>query len=165
MKLLKQGEAGWKYGLEQKEGMLLRALVKEFPLTAATAVKITRTGTDSKSAERERLLNESLAGHRQELKRQAGKLLAANLKTGKNGWQLTVNVSEREILLQLFNDIRVGSWHALGEPENLDTLPPDSSEADLRHHQLMHLAGYFEWKLLNLKAGTAVEGRASGDED
>ena len=135
MRLLKQSGAGWKYELEQKEGMLLRALVKEFPLTAATAAKITRTGADAKSAERERLLNESLAQHRQELKQLAGKLLAARLKAGKDGWRLALNENEREVLLQLLNDIRVESWHALGEPENLDTLPPQPSEADLRHHQ------------------------------
>ena len=79
MRLLKHSGAGWKYELEQKEALLLRALVAEFPLTA-TAAKITRSGTDAKSAERERLLNESLAQHRQELKKLGGKLLAARLK-------------------------------------------------------------------------------------
>ena len=148
MKLLKHSGAGWKYGLEPKEGMLLRALAAEFSPTSATNVKITRTRADSRSAERERLLNESLAQHRQELKRQAGKLLAARLKPGKADWQLSLNAADREILLQLLNDIRVESWHALDEPENLDALPPPPSEMDLRHYHLMQLAGYFEWKLL-----------------
>ena len=128
MRMLKHSGAGWKYGLELKEGMLLRALVKEFPLTAATAAKITRTGAGAESAERERLLNESLAQHRQELKRLAGKLLATRLKAGKDDWRLALSGNEREVLLQLLNDIRVESWHALGEPENLDTLPPQPTE-------------------------------------
>lgn len=148
MRLLKQGEAGWKFELNQNEGILLRALVAEFPLTAATAVKIARTGADARSAERERLLNESLAQHRLEVKQQAGKLLAANLKAGKDGWRLSLSANEREVLLQLLNDVRVESWRALGEPENLDPLPSHPSQTDLRHHHLMHLAGYFEWKLL-----------------
>ncbi|HXR48994.1 MAG TPA: hypothetical protein VN784_16280 [Candidatus Limnocylindrales bacterium] len=148
MRLLKQSGAGWKYELNQNEGILLRALVKEFPLAAATVVKISRTGADPKSAERERLLNESLAQHRQDLKRQARKLLAARLKPGKAGWRLSVNVDEREVLLQLLNNIRVESWHALGEPEDLDTLPLLLSEADLRHRNLMQLAGYFEYKIV-----------------
>ena len=149
MKLLKHGGDEWKYGLEPKEGMLLRMLVKEFPLTPAAAVKITRTAADAGSAERERLLNESLAQHRQELKKLAGKLVGTNLKAGKDGWRLSMNVNEREVLLQLLNDIRVESWHALGEPENLEALPPTASEVDLRHHNLMHLAGYFEYRMLN----------------
>jgi hypothetical protein len=147
MKLLKHSAHEWKYGLEPKEGMLLRALVREFPLKAAP-VKITRTVADAKAAERERLLNESLVHHRQELKKRAGKLLSANLKPGKDGWRLSLNLEEREILLQLINDIRVESWHALGEPEDLEAMPSHPSEANLRQHHLMHLAGYFEWKML-----------------
>ena len=150
MKLLKHSGAGWRYELEQREGILLRMLVREFPLTAATAIKITRTGGDARSAERERLLSESLAKHRQELKQQAGKLLVNRLKVGKDGWRLSLSMDEREVLLQLLNDIRVESWHALGDPENLDALPPDFSEADFRYHQLIHAAGYFEWKMLGL---------------
>jgi len=153
MRLLKHKGPDWRYALEPKEGMLLRTLVKEFPLTAATAVKITRTGHDAKSVARERLLNESLAKHREELKRLAGKLLAARLKHEKDGWRLVLNEGGRAVLLQLLNDIRVESWHALGELENLDALPPQPSEMDLRHHHLMQLAGYFEWKTINLEDG------------
>jgi hypothetical protein len=160
MRLLKQSGAGWTYGLNRNEGILLRALVREFPPMAATAVKIARTGTDARSAERERLLNESLAQHRQELKKLAGKLLAARLRHEKDGWRLSLNANEREVLLQLLNDIRIESWHALGEPENLDALPSPPSEADLRQHHLMHLAGYFEWTML----GETVEGRESSVE-
>ena len=148
MNLLKHSGNEWKYSLEPKEGMLLRALVREFAQTAATAAKITRKGADAKSEERERLLNESLAKNRQELKEQAGKLLAAKLKPGQDGWRLSLSPEEREILLQLINDIRVESWHALGEPEDLEVLPSHPSEANRRQHHLMHLAGYFEWKLL-----------------
>lgn len=159
MKLLKHSGNQWKYRLEPKEGLLLRALVREFPQTAAAPVKISRIGVDTKSAERERLLNESLANHRRELKRLAGKLLTGNLKPGKDGWRLSLSLEEREILLQLINDIRVESWHALGEPEDLEALPAHPSEANLRHHHLMHVAGYFEWQLL----GEPVEGRESRD--
>lgn len=149
MKLLKHSANEWKYKLETKEGMLLRALVKEFPQTTTAPVKITRSAADAKAAERERLLNESLANHRQELKKRAGKLLSANLKAGKDGWRLSLSLEEREILLQLINDIRVESWHALGEPEDLEAMPSHPSEANLRQHHLMHLAGYFEWKMID----------------
>lgn len=154
MRLLKHNGTRWQYELEEKEGILLRVLVREFPLTAATAARITRTDDDPKAAGRERLLNESLAQHRRELRRRAGKLLTAKLKAGEDGWRLSMNLDEREVLLQLFNDIRVESWRALGEPENLDALPSDASESAHHHYQLMHVAGYFEWKMV----GDAVEG-------
>lgn len=151
MKLLKHSANEWKYSLEPKEGMLLRALVREFPQTTAAPVKMSRTSTDEKSVERERLLNESLARHRQELKKQVGQLLTTNLKPGKDGWRLSLTLEQREILLQLINDIRVESWHGLGEPESLDALPAHPNDTNLRQHHLMHLAGYFEWKLLDLE--------------
>ena len=94
MKLLKHGGDEWKYGLEPKEGMLLRMLVKEFPMTPAAAAKISRTGADAGSAERERLLNESLAQHRQELKKLAGKLVGAHLKA-RQGRLAAVGERER----------------------------------------------------------------------
>jgi hypothetical protein len=150
MKLLRQGRAGWKFELEPKEAMFLRALVSEFPLSAATVAKISRKGRDANSAERQQLLNESLAQHRRELKKQAGKLLTTRLKHEKSGWRLSLSAGERETLLQLLNDIRVESWHALGEPQNLDALPPPASDADLRHYNLMQLAGFFEWKMLEV---------------
>lgn len=153
MKLLKQSRGTWQYALEQREGVLLRMLIEEFPPSTAAAPKISRTGTDSKSAERQQLLTESLASHRKELKQAGMKLLATRLKPAAEGWRLSLTMGQREALLQLLNDVRIECWHALGEPENLDSLPPKSSDAQLRQHQLMHLAGYFEWKLLNLEDG------------
>lgn len=148
MKLLKQSGGTRQYALEQREGVLLRMLIEGFPPPAGVAVKISRTGAGSKSAERQRLLDESLAGHRQELKTKGRKLLATRLKSTIDGLRLSLTPDQRETLLQLLNDIRVESWHELGEPENLDTPPPKAAGGQLRQHQLMHLAGYFEWQLL-----------------
>jgi hypothetical protein len=152
MKLLKQIRNGWEYELNHQEAMCLRTIICEFPLTPATHFKATKTESGRKAAEREQLLNESLAEHRMDLKRQATKLLASGkLKAGQAAWRLRLNLEEREILLQLLNDIRVGSWRALGEPEDLESKPPAPSEKQVSFHTLMQLAGYFEVKLLNLE--------------
>ena len=152
MKLLKQSDDGWEYGLNQQEAKCLEAFLKEFPLTPASAVKVTKTESGRATAERERLLNESLAEHRGETKRKAANFLASGkLKAGQNGWRLRVNAPEREMLLQLLNDIRVGCWRALGEPENIETQLPHPSEREFHYYNLMQLAGYFEVTLLNLQ--------------
>ena len=151
MKLLKQVRNGWEYELNQQEAMCLRTLIRDFPLTPVTRAQATKTESGRKAAEREQLLNESLAEHRLDLKRRATKLLASGkLKAGQAGWRLRLNLEEREILLQLFNDIRVGSWRALGEPEDLESITPARSEKEMSFHTLMQLAGYFEVKLLNI---------------
>jgi hypothetical protein len=59
---------------------------------------------------------------------------------------LTLTSESREILLQILNDIRLGCWHALGEPDDLETF--GGSQFPPGHRTLMDLAGYFEMNLL-----------------
>jgi len=61
---------------------------------------------------------------------------------------MTVSLEEREKLLQILNDIRVGCWRALGEPEDLHTNVAQTSTKDLAYQNLMDLAGYFEHSLI-----------------
>jgi hypothetical protein len=75
------------------------------------------------------------------------------LKRGESGYLLTLNPEEREILLQILNDIRVGCWHVLGEPEKLEPETPPMSQKELFLYNLMHLAGYFEVAFLHVSDG------------
>jgi hypothetical protein len=151
MKLIKRKSETWQYELNQVESVLLKQLLKNFPFTGNVPVKISKADADPKSFEREKLLNESLAEHRKELKKQASNLISGEkLKTSEKGHLLTLNAEEREILLQILNDIRVGCWRALGEPETTEMHKPDCSAQDIARHQLMNLAGYFEHHLIGL---------------
>ena len=153
MRLLTQSKGGWRYQLSRVEAQALRSLVKLFPTTAHVAARITTTDTDPKAAEREKLLNESLAEHREELRSKAQQLIAGDsLKLRHDRYVLSIGLEDREILLQILNDIRVESWRALGQPADLDLLP-NPSENELVHHTRMSLAGYFECNLLNLEEG------------
>jgi hypothetical protein len=159
MRLLTQSKSGWQYQLSQAEAQALRSLIKLFPITANVAVRITKTDTDPKAAEREKLLNDSLAEHREELRRKAQHLIGGDrLKLWGSRYVLSLGLDDREILLQILNDIRVESWRALGQPEDLDPLP-NPSESQRVHHTRMSLAGYFECTLLNLEESgkTATE--------
>ena len=82
----------------------------------------------------------------------AGQLMGADkFKVCDKGWRLCLNSEEREILLQILNDIRVGSWRALGEPKNLETQNPNPTEQEQVLNNIMNLAGYFEHNLLELE--------------
>jgi hypothetical protein len=159
MKPVRQNKDGLQYHLNQREGDCLRSLLSQFPITANVHAQISKTDTDPESVEREKLLNESLAEHRKELKKEAANLLApGKFKRGEKGYLLTLNPEEREILLQILNDIRIGSWHVLGEPEELepDTLP--QTEKELVFYTLMNLAGYFEAAFLHASGGDLQPG-------
>ena len=72
------------------------------------------------------------------------------LKIQRDRYVLSIHLDDREILLQILNDIRVESWRALGQPEDLNSLT-NPSESERVHHNRMSLAGYFEHKFLNLE--------------
>jgi len=58
----------------------------------------------------------------------------------------SVQTWETEWLLQVLNDIRIGAWLALGEPENFEQAAMSDEAAPL--WAAMELAGYFETELL-----------------
>ena len=150
MKRVKQTKGNWQYLLNPMEVSLLKDLLKKFPFTGDIPAKITKTDTNSNAAEREKLLNESLVEHRQALKRQAMGLLSAGKfkKTGQE-YLFTLTSGEREILLQILNDIRIGCWVSLGKPESLDLPTATHSALEIAQHSLMNLAGYFEHHLID----------------
>ncbi len=149
MKLLKRGKESWQYLLNQMEVDLLNSLLKKFPFTENVPGRITKTDKDPKVAEREKLLNESLAEHRKELQKQAMNLLVKKSKNQEKGYLLILNSEEREILLQILNDIRVGCWIALRKPEAMEPEIPQASALELARYHLMNLAGYFEHHLID----------------
>ena len=152
MKLVKQSGGNWRYALRQNEFDLLCHLLNKFPFTEIVPAKISKTDADPKSFEREKLLNESMTEHRKELKRRAVNLTTGNkLKKVEKRYLLTLTAEDREIMLQILNDIRVGCWHALGEPESLELQKLDNSPQKLRCQNLMNLAGYFEHHLIGSK--------------
>jgi hypothetical protein len=149
MKLIKTTSAGAQFFLNPTELQLLDSLLKKFPFTDHTPGEISRTGKDPQASERRKLLNESLKEHRRELARSAHTLLDADkLKLCKKGHLLTLNPAEREILLQILNDIRISCWHSLGEPEVLEVQTPVLTDQEFAWRNLMHLAGHFEHYLV-----------------
>jgi hypothetical protein len=159
MRLARQTRQLLNYQFNQPEGDCLKSMLSQFPVTANIHAKISKTDADPKSIEREKLLNESLAEHRRELKKQAANLMGAGkLKRGENGYLLTLNPEEREFLLQILNDIRMGCWHVLGEPEELEPEGPPQTEKEMVFYSLMNLAGYFEASLLQVPGGDSQPG-------
>ena len=153
MKLVKSKDGVWQYRLDQIEINLLTTVLKKFPFTYLQPVKISRTDKDPKAKEREKLLNESLAQHRKELKKAAGNILDdGKIKHQKEVWMLTLSSEDREMLLQILNDVRVGCWNALGQPQELEPDTPDLTAREIANYGLLNLAGYFECGLLTTES-------------
>jgi hypothetical protein len=153
MKLVRHAAAGWTFQLTKIEAQYLRHLVGEmYPFGRVPRIMISKKERNRQAVERESLLHESLAEHREHLKQSAAKFLAEQkwAAAGKDHL-LTLNAESREMLFQILNDVRVGCWRALGEPESLDLLPlPDANSPaeETRCRYALELAGYFEYVLL-----------------
>jgi len=67
----------------------------------------------------QKLLDEALAEQRTENKKQLEAFLAepARFEQTEHGWRFSISSAELEWLLQILNDIRVGSWIKLGSPD------------------------------------------------
>ncbi len=150
MKLAKQTKKGFQYRLNREDVEALRFLVRQFPLTAFSPVKISKTDTEAE--EREKLLNESLSEHRDGLKRKARNFIRRDKFkiSGKNRFY-HLSLEAREAMLQILNDMRVESWRALGEPENLEVNVYSLTKERIKYYRLMYLSGYFEHHFLNLE--------------
>ena len=67
------------------------------------------------------------------------------------GLQFIVSAEELEGLLQALNDIRVGSWLALGGPDLAGEMPA-VDEKNVRHFWAMDVAGNFQMVFLRALA-------------
>jgi len=150
MKLVKQTKKGFQYQLNPEDAEALRFVVKQFPVRAFTPVQVSKTG--SQQEEREEVLNESLAEHRNGLKQKARNFIRRDkFKISGEKQFYRISLEARETLLQILNDIRVESWRMLGEPDDLEMNILRLSQGKIRYYQLMRLAGYFECHFLNLE--------------
>ena len=118
MNFKRAAQGGLTIQLDTEEQEILLETLKLYPLVPATHQRLSQA-TEAQSPENQRLLEESLAEQRAENKRQLEALIQTPERWKQVGkrWQLRLAAGEVEWLLQVFNDIRVGSWLRLGEPD------------------------------------------------
>lgn len=143
------------FRLDDKETELLLGMLNHYPKIVSAPQPLTKTGNLNESEADQRLLNEALAAQRRENKQRLRALLenAERFEKTKIGSVLTLSASDIEWVLQILNDVRVGSWVLLGAPEN-DLWNFDLNESTASLAWTMESAGYFQMRLLE-----ALEGR------
>jgi hypothetical protein len=148
VKLRHAGKNGYVFDLHPREKQLLLETVELYPLVPASHHRLSKNHDAHKADENQRLLEESLAAHRQEKRREILAMLnePKRFSETKSGLQLQLSAAEVEWLLQVLNDVRVGSWLALGEPE-----PGEESVVNEENAQLyfaLEICGMFQSELL-----------------
>ena len=149
MKFLRTGKKGHVFHLVQQEKKLLLETIKLYPLVPGTHHRLSKDGKGPKADENQQLLEEALAEQRLENRRQVLAMLSEpqRFRELKSGFQLTLTPAQVEWLLQVLNDVRVGSWLALGEPESGEE--PTVTAQNARYLLALELCGLFESVLLD----------------
>ncbi len=138
MKLIRADKDRFTFGLGKREKGLLFQILQLYPLVPPAHHQLSKSGEGQADAENQRLLEEALAEQRRENRRHVLAMLNEPTRFRE---------TDAEWLLQVFNDVRVGSWLALGEPEELEI--PEVNQTNASYVLAMESAGYFQSALLD----------------
>jgi hypothetical protein len=147
MKLVRSTNTRVVFHLSHRETRLLAQMLALYPRVPPAHHVLSKSGRLPDREENQRLLDEALAEQRAENKTQLRALLAdpRRLAHTETGSRLSLSPAEVDWLLQVLNDVRVGSWVILGSPE---TKLPELSETTAPDVVAMELAGHFQMQLL-----------------
>lgn len=151
MKFLRVEDDQSVFHLEKREKELLVILLRQYPVIPPAHHRLSKS-TAPTNAANQKLLDDALAEQRNENKKLVDAFLADPQRFSETDTfcRLKLTAAETEWLLQVLNDIRVGSWILAGSPEEL----PHADFADWTAPEVwaMELAGFFQMSLLKKPA-------------
>jgi hypothetical protein len=155
VKIQRRGE-DFEFFLRRREKDLLLYILKLYPRTPPAHHRLTQAAATPEMEGTRRLLDESLETGRKETRDKLEKWLAAHdrFSASEKGFRLKIMADEIDWLLQVLNEIRVGSWIRLGAPEeeiDLSKINHDNA-ADFG---VMNMSGLFVMHLLEAIGGKA----------
>ena len=157
MKLLRSKNSEFAFSLSEVERRIFLEILNQYPLVPASHQPLSKTIKGRRAIEDQHLLDDALAEQRAKHKRQLGEWLGekGRFRRTKSGCTLKLRHEDAEWLLQILNDIRIGSWLLLGAPE--EHLEPEEIAPELhRVWATMELGGMFQMAVLH-----ALEGQSS----
>ena len=147
MKFLKADKGKCHFQMAAKEKLLLFKILRLYPLIPATYQRLTKS--EDKPEDQE-LLDTALAEQRAQNRKQVLAMMKAKsrFRENKNGWRFSIPVTGMEWLLQVFNDVRVGSWLAMGSPDGPEKMFAVLNTKSAPHFWAMEIAGHFQAVML-----------------
>jgi hypothetical protein len=134
--------------LSRQEKLLLIKILDLYPLVPSSYQKLSRAGEAKDREGNQRLLDEALAEQRDVNKRRLRQFLEdpRTFEQSQGTCRMHLGQGDLEWLLQVLNDVRVGSWIALGSP---DAKPPMLNPETTPQFWVMEIAGFLEASLVN----------------
>ena len=150
MKHLRRDDSRFVFHLMAREKIWFCEILRRYPLVPLSHHRLSRGPTTQ--AHDEKLLEEAMSALKETRRQQVRQLLESAERFVKcpRGFELALTREEMEWLLQVFNDVRVGSWLHLGSPDPEAGQALDTNPAHLIDVALMELSGQFECVLLEV---------------
>jgi len=150
VKLIKRDYQYCSFLIGKREREMLFSLLQRYPVMLAAHFRTRHPPKTNESKKNLELLEESLAEQQKENRVQVEQMLAQKGRFTENdlGYSFRLNYSEIEWLLQVLNDIRLGSWIQLGEPDPNATASVPLNEQNMLLAWAMEIAGLFQHALL-----------------
>ena len=150
MRLVRASSEEYVFQMTGRERGLFLDVLRRFPLIPPSHHQLSRGLPAEEKAENERLLAQTMAARKQGQRSRVEKLIASpnRFVARGTGWRITFSREEMEWLLQVLNDVRVGSWLVLGCPDPEEGRGPEVTPANAAHLLLMELSGHFQCALL-----------------
>jgi hypothetical protein len=155
MKLIRIKGEQLVFEISRREKGLLFEILKLYPLVSPAQYRLSQTAPAGQFNDHQRLLEESLAAQREENRKNVRALLTepGRFQSAPEGLLLKITRSGTDWLLQVLNDIRVGSWIALGSPDPEQEDKILLNEKTAPQFRSMEIAGAFEMVFLNALSG------------
>lgn len=150
MRIVRIHDDEYRLELHRNEMRLLWYLLQLYPMLPADYHRITRQADAQPLAGAQELLEQSMASREAEQKRYLAEFLGRRDRLHRHGTEFHVRLTadDMERLLQLLNDVRVGSWVRLGCRADPDegSETADTREALLR--EAMRVCAWMQMLLL-----------------
>ena len=161
MIIIQAGPEHFRFEISWEEKELLN-VIRLYPHVPAAHHRLTKGRRIPDRAENQQLLEEALQAQREENRQLVATLLnePARFAEIETGFRVGFTRGEIEWLLQVLNDVRVGSWIALGSPPGHPELQPGLSNETMSHIMTMDVAGFFEMAFLHALTGEPLTGDA-----
>ena len=150
MKLIKQSDKQGVFQISKREKRLLFDILKLYPLTPAVHHRLSRTADANAIEADQRLLEQALAEQKKENRKQLMALLTEENRfvEARDGYRFTLDTHQTDWLLQILNDIRVGSWLKLGCPDEKQGKPAELNDDNFYYYFAMEYCLLFQAALL-----------------
>ncbi len=148
MKLVRATKSNFVFYLTEREKGLLIQILRLYPRVPPGHQKAAQSA-DTRLQESQRLLDEALAEQRTANKKIVQSFITDSRRFTKSGegCHLSISPSELEWLLQVLNDLNVGSWINLGSPNPRQNIP-EINEQNAADFVTMGVATEFQAQLL-----------------